>query len=305
MSLFYSFLKNICYNYNKLNSKRRLLVVLEIIAIVFSFVSVVTSLLTFLFYDRKIVKIEEARRKNEIEEQRKTEYLNRPQLKTVYAEFDVERLGYKPEEDFDIDIFFLPYESLDVDETNYTPLYPSSKKANEDDFIKEGANNDYKRPICKYKDVYNKKEEWVSFVLHLENVGKSKIMFYYLLSEAERQGSIIDAYNDYQFKVLTVTRGADHACSGKRNFIEIGDVIKVKLNFHKDFIIANGFSSPFAIYMESEDGSKWRQGIFLGKDQILESYRVTESEFSKYYQGYFLDAVMYDRIYWAKKNAKK
>ena len=139
--------------------------VLEIIAIVLSSLSVLFSLLTFFLHDRKLVKIEEARRKNEIEERERNSYLNRPQLKVVYSSFDIKTFGYKYEDDFDIDIFFLPYESLDVDESIFTPLYPNKKKS-KGDFIKEGKNNKHKSPICTYKDVYNKKDEWLSFVIH-------------------------------------------------------------------------------------------------------------------------------------------
>ena len=278
--------------------------VLEIIAIVLSSLSVLFSLLTFFLHDRKLVKIEEARRKNEIEERERNSYLNRPQLKVVYSSFDIKTFGYKYEDDFDIDIFFLPYESLDVDESIFTPLYPNKKKS-KGDFIKEGKNNQHKSPICTYKDVYNKKDEWVSFVIHLKNVGKSKIKFYYLLCEAERSGSIIDANNDYEFQMLTMTKGAEYQCTGKRNFIEVNDIIKIKLNFHKDYILGNSFSAPFALYIEAEDGTHWCQGIFLDPNQTLESYSVSSEEFLNYYQGYYLDAVMYDRVYWAKKNKKK
>ena len=277
--------------------------VIEIIAIILSSLSVLFSLLTFFLHDRKLVKIEEARRKNEIKEQDRNAYLNRPQLKVIYSSFDTKIFGYKHEDDFDIDIFFLPYETLDVDESIYTPLYP--KKKSSCDFIKEGKNNRLKAPICTYKDVYNKKDEWVSFVIHLKNVGKSKIKFYYLLCKAERSGSIVDAYNDYGFKVLTMSQGAAYQCTGKRNFIEIDDVIKIKLSFHKDYILGNSFSAPFALYIEAEDGTYWRQGIFLDPYQTLESHSVTSEEFTKYYQGYFLDAVMYDRVYWDKKNKRK
>ena len=80
--------------------------VLEIIAIVLSSLSVLFSLLTFFLHDRKLVKIEEARRKNEIEERERNSYLNRPQLKVVYSSFNIKTFGYKYEDDFDIDIFF-------------------------------------------------------------------------------------------------------------------------------------------------------------------------------------------------------
>lgn len=275
--------------------------VLEIIAIVLSSLSVLFSLLTFFLHDRKLVKIEEARRKNEIEERERNSYLNRPQLKVVYSSFDIKTFGYKYEDDFDIDIFFLPYESLDVDESIYTP----NKKKSKGNFIKEGKNNQHKSPICTYKDVFNKKDEWVNFVIHLKNVGKSKIKFYYLLCEAERSGSIIDANNDYEFQMLTMTKGAEYQCTGKRNFIEVNDIIKIKLNFHKDYILGNSFSAPFALYIEAEDGTHWCQGIFLDPNQTLESYSVSSEEFLNYFQGYYLDAVMYDRVYWAKKNKKK
>lgn len=277
--------------------------ILEIVAIILSSLSVLFSLLSFFLHDRKLVKIEEARIKNEIEERERNSYLNRPQLKVTYSSFDTKTFGYKHEEDFDIDIFFLPYESLDVDESIYTPLYPDKKKS-KGDFIKEGKNNTHKTPTCTYKDVFNKKDEWVNFVVHLKNVGKSKIKFYYLLCKAERSGSIIDASNDYGFQMLTMSKRAEYTCTGKRNFIEINDIIKIKFNFHKDYILENSFSSPFALYIEAEDGTHWCQGIFLNPNQTLESYSVSPEEFSNYFQGYFLDAVMYDRVYRAKKNKK-
>ncbi len=278
--------------------------ILEILAIIFSFVSMLFASLTFFLCDRKIVKIEKARRDNEIEEKRKLSYLNRPQFKVVDYKFDTKSLGYKKENDFDIDVFFLPYESLDVNAEIYTPLYPKKKKT-ELDFIKEGLNHQYKKPICHYLDVYDKKNEWVSFELHLKNIGNSRIRFYYLLLEAERQGSIVDAKDARHYNTLKTFKGAEYVSVGKRNFIEIGDIIKIKINFHKDYILANSFSSPFALFLEAEDGTHWTQGIFLDPNQTLESHLVSNEEFTNYFQGYFLDAVMYDRIYWSKKNYKE
>ena len=57
--------------------------------------------------------------------------------------------------------------------------------------------------------------------------------------------------------------------------------------------------------MKTEDGECWQQGLFLNNYEKNQSYKISNKEFTDYYQGYFLDAVMYDRVYWGIVNSKK
>ena len=263
---------------------------------IISLVIAILSLLSSIFYNSKANKREDERRAEEKRLRQKEKIKNRPQFKVTEIHNNFEQPGYVKDELLDFDLLFLPYDELDCDTSNFTPLYKLNGVPN----VKGKCGN--KKPICKYKDIYSKRNEWVSYVIEFENIGATNIAFYYILNTQDKVGSIIDIKTDYTYQILQQYNGCEHIVTPQKNNNRPGDRIKVRINFHKDFVLYNPISSCLAFNFETEDGEFWQQGIFFTDKEDNQSHQITGKEFSDYYRGEFLDAVMYDRIYWSKIN---
>ena len=64
-------------------------------------------------------------------------------------------------------------------------------------------------------------------------------------------------------------------------------------------------STSFVLHMETEASDFWAQGLSYDKNQTSISRKITPTEFFDYYQGDYLDAVMYDRVYWSQFNSRR
>lgn len=279
-----------------------------VISIIVSIISLFVSILAYvqtLKNNKFTKKLEIERRQDELEKKHKELINNRPQFEVVSYRKNLDNPGYVKDDTFNFDVLFLPYKSLSCDMDNYSELYQRDRKTGEQDFIKNGRKNEPKKPICEYKDIYNKKEEWVSFEFELENIGKSNLQFHYLLNAMEKTGSLVNLKDRRYYKVLIDSKGCEHSVTSTKNDVKIGERIKIKINFHKDYIVTNTFSTSFLINMKTEDGECWQQGIFLDNHEKNQSHKISNKEFSDYYQGYYLDAVMYDRAYWGIVNSKR
>lgn len=254
-----------------------------VISIIIAIISLVVSILAYIQTSKNnkfTQKLELERRKDELEKKRKEQINNRPQFEVVSYSNNLSNPGYVHDDSFNFDVLFLPYKSLNCDMDNYSDLYQR-------------------------KDIYNKKDEWVSFEFELKNIGKSNLQFYYLLNGMEKVGSLVNLKNEQYYKVLIDSKGCEHCVTSTKNDVAIGEKIKIKINFHKDYIASNTFSTSFLINMKTEDGECWQQGLFLNNYEKNQSYKISNKEFTDYYQGYFLDAVMYDRVYSGIVNSKK
>lgn len=279
-----------------------------VISIIIAIISLVVSILAFIQTSKNnkfTQKLEIERRKDELEMKYKELIKNRPQFEIISYNNTLEKPGYVQDNSFNIDVLFLPYKSLNCDIDNYSELYKRDKKSGEQYYVMTGRKNEPKKPICEYKDIYDKKEEWVSFEFELKNIGKSNLQFYYLLNGMEKVGSLISLRNEEYYKALISAKGCEHVATSTKNDVAIGEKIKIKINFHKDYIASNTFSTSFLINMKTEDGECWQQGLFLNNYEKNQSYKISNKEFTDYYQGYFLDAVIYDRAYWGIVNSKK
>lgn len=263
---------------------------------IISLIIAILSLLSSIFYNSKSNKREDERRAEEKRLRQKEKIKNRPQFKVIGIYNNFENPGYVKDDSLDFDLLFLPYDKLDCDTSNYTPLYKRDSSPN----IKGRHGN--KKPICEYKDVYCKRNEWVSYVIEFENIGATNIAFYYILNTQDKVGSIIDIKTDYTYQILKQYKGCEHIVTPQKNNNRPGDKIKVRVNFHKDFVLFNPISSCLAFNFETEDGEYWQQGIFFTDKEDNQSHQINWKEFSDYYRGEFLDAVMYDRIYCSKKH---
>lgn len=279
-----------------------------VISIIVAIISLVVSILAYIQTNRNnkfTQKLELERRKDELEKKCKEQINNRPQFEVVSYSNNVSNPGYVQDDSFNFDVLFLPYKSLNCDMDNYSDLYQRNRKSGEQEYIKNGRKNEPKKAICEYKDIYNKKDEWVSFEFELKNIGKSNLQFYYLLNGMEKVGSLVNLKNEQYYKVLIDSKGCEHCVTSTKNDVAIGEKIKIKINFHKDYIASNTFSTSFLINMKTEAGECWQQGLFLNNYEKNQSYKISNKEFTDYYQGYFLDAVMYDRVYWGIAKSKK
>ncbi|MCL2570638.1 MAG: hypothetical protein FWE16_05570 [Firmicutes bacterium] len=272
------------------------------LSILFAGLGFALALAAFIFTlknDRRVRVLDEHRIRADEAERRRQEILGRPQFKVISGESV--KYNANDKVDYDIDAFFLPYESLDADMINFTPLY--NKNGNPSSgFNPKGRNGGFKKPYCKYKDVFkNKNKDWVSWVVELENIGKSNVIWFYLLSNLERDGSLMQNCEQW-YQTLSTTGGAEYVVPGRETMISTGDRIKLRVSFHKNHIVQNFWGCSFDLMMETEDGSRWRQILSHDNNRLIMSKKTTAEEMSKYYRGEFLDAVMYDRVYWDKYN---
>ena len=195
-------------------------IVFSIITIVISTIGLTIAILSFIHSyknNARIRKLEEDRFHKEQEEKLKKEKLERPQFSILSSDI-TESYNESRNDEFDIDAVFLPYKNLTVDADNFSPLYP--KGGNEEGFIKVGKKKIFKTPICEYYDIFEKKTEWVSWIIELENTGKSNIQFYYLLTTMERSGSLIENSEQWH-KTVTVTRRSQYVVSSKKALSEL------------------------------------------------------------------------------------
>lgn len=275
--------------------------ILSIIGLFFSLVAIIQTHEANKFTE----KIERERRQDEKEKKYKDTIKNRPQFKIVSYSENSANPGYVKDDSLNLDVLFLPYKSLSCDLKNYSKLYKFNRKTLKQEFIPNGIKGYQKKPICEYEDIYNKKNEWVSFTFELENIGKSNIQFYYLLNGMERYGSLIDIKTDTSYKTLCNYKVCDHVVVSNKNNILVGEHVKLRINFHKDFIFSSPISTSFLLNMETDDGEYWQQGLFLDNHETNQSHQINSEEFLNYYRGFFLDAVMYDRVYWGIVNSRK
>lgn len=264
---------------------------------IISLIITVISVLSSMFYNSRLNKRDEERRAEEKRLRQKELIKNRPQFQVISIKDTFQNPGFTVDDSFDFDFLFLPYDNLDCDMSNYTPLYQKDGKTPN---VKGIYGN--KKPICKYKDIYNKRDEWVSYQIEFKNIGATNIAFYYILNLCEKMGSIISIKDDYMYQVLKRYNGCEHVVKPLKNNNRPGDIIKVRINFHKDYIVCSPISCGLAFYIETEDMEFWQQGIFFSNKEDNQSHQITSREFSDYYRGEFLDAAMYDRIYWSKYN---
>ena len=277
---------------------------ITIIISVFGLICSVIALVISYRNNKFNQKIELERRKEEKEKKYKELIKNRPQFKIINYIENFNKPGYKKDETYDFDVLFLPYKSLNCDMTNYSELYKKNG-VEEFNFNKVGRRKTPKKPICIYEDIYDKKDEWVNVTFELKYLGNIGLQFYYLLNGMEKMGSLINIKTDEWYKTLTACKTCEHIVIPEINNVNKGDKIKIRINYHKNYIAAKNISTSYLLNMETEDGEFWQQGLFLGSREQNQSHTISPREFTAYYQGAYLDAVMFDRIYWDTINKKR
>ena len=267
-------------------------IIISIVGLIVSIIVGVNAMLN----NKRTHQREEDRRKDEKEQKDRARQKNRPQFKLVSVKKNLNEFEYFKDKNLDFDVLFLPYSYLDCDTDNYTPLYDDK---NPERYIVKGKNSN-KKPICKYVNIYDKKSEWVNVTMEYENVGHSSIEMFYLLNMCEKQGSIINIMTDEDYETLQLCQGCDHVVTPQRNRNNPGDKIKIRVNFHKNYVENKNYI--LALYMQTEYKEFWCQYIYVGEREEDKSFLIDSKEYSDYYRGEYLDAVMYDRVYWSKIN---
>ena len=65
----------------------------------------------------------------------------------------------------------------------------------------------------------------------------------------EKLGSLIDLKSDLHYEALCQYKGGEYVAHSDKNDILICEHIKIRINFHKYYVLSNMFSTAFLLNM--------------------------------------------------------
>jgi hypothetical protein len=131
-----------------------------------------------------------------------------------------------------------------------------------------------------YDDKFKNKEDWMSIEYVLKNAGSSTIDYFYIAWNLPKTTSLFDVNrNEYMFYFEQKLLNYRVLC--EKN-IKKEQVIKIRINFHKDCIIYKNFSAEADFWMIDEYKQYWSQPFFVHKKIIYDSCLVSHDDFKNY-----------------------
>lgn len=128
-----------------------------------------------------------------------------------------------------------------------------------------------------YDDKFKNKEDWVSIEYELKNAGSSTIDYFYIAWNLPKTTSLFDV-NRNQYEYFLDQKLLNYRVICEKS-IKKEQVIKVRINFHKDCIISKILSAEAEFWMIDEYMQYWSQPLFVHKKIVYDSCLVNHEDF--------------------------
>jgi len=220
--------------------------------------SIVSIVLTGLFglWNLKITVESHQMKKDEFFRNKKKylqeEFDKRPKLELVSYKKTMDKYGYKLDQS-DIDAFIVPF-------IDYKII-------------------DSRRILFSYDPKTINQNEWVNIQFKLKNDGKTAIKELYFACNSPQNTSVFDVKND-EYKIF-IEHGAIQYRVSSFEEIKPQQVISIKVNFHKDFVVGNPISAEASLWLIDTYGNIWEQPIFFHHGKVYDSKQKTYKEFKE------------------------
>ena len=130
------------------------------------------------------------------------------------------------------------------------------------------------------KDRNRHKQNWVSITFVLRNIGKSEINNLYLSWNSPKNTSLFEIKNN-EYKYFIDYQHLNYRVLLDKS-IKHGWEIRIKINFHKDFVAHSFISAEASIWMFDEYNNIWEQPLFVHNNRIYDSTKRNFSEFKNF-----------------------
>lgn len=121
--------------------------------------------------------------------------------------------------------------------------------------------------------------EWVNIQFKLKNEGKAAIKQLYFACNSQQNTSVFDVKND-EYKSL-ISHGAINYRVSSFEEIKPQQVISIKVNFHKDYVMGNPISAEASLWLIDTYGNIWEQPVFFHHGKVYDSKQKTYKEFNE------------------------
>lgn len=165
--------------------------------------------------------------------------------------FRLQKGELKSNTEDDISVFIAPFEVIKNDNGDITFNY-DKKLYDDEDII--------------YKDFF------------FENIGKSFVTEFYFVSNNKKHVSVFDFSSR---KAWMNTNFIRYDILYDKSCIEVGDCLKIRLSYKKEFLHTNLFSADFSIYYRDEYGNYWEQAFFPMDEKLYEPQKSNWKELRK------------------------
>lgn len=220
-----------------------------IIAIVSAVAGGIVTLFTTLALDRRKEKRED---RLEAKKSQREVFQNRPEMQIVDFKDYITRTGYGVKQKCDIGLFVARIENVTVE----------GKKKN-------AIVNAH------YKGEHLNPDEWCCVIYTLKNAGKTDISIMDIMWHFQQSSCIFPADEARQWaegKLLKYSY-----CYDKK--IRIGEMVSLKICYHKNVIIPGLVSATFSIGMIDDNGRYWVQPLFAPQNKVYDSRAISPKEY--------------------------
>lgn len=126
-----------------------------------------------------------------------------------------------------------------------------------------------------YPEEYKNKNEYIFKDFVFQNIGKTPIESLYIVSNYKKNISIFDI----EFADEFMKEGyINYGCMWDKKIFP-GDELKVRIYFHKNWIVTSNYSSAFFIQFQDSNNNCWEQALF---EQNYNLYTPREISYKDY-----------------------